>query len=110
MADDFSGNQNPKDPLPRLVPTDAGRVLAEKFGAVAHGFPIDAIINAGMTMVISGLRQAHDKRAVAEKRFDDVAGRAKALLLEQHYDALGRRKQGIFAFNQHIKLPPIKLG
>lgn len=80
-----------------------GRVLFEKFSQVARGFPHDAAVDAALNVLLTAIRQACPTRAKAEKMFDEAAGKSKHLLLEQHYNADGSRRN-IFPFTQHVRL------
>jgi hypothetical protein len=93
---------NPKDPLKKIGP-DASRELFRRLGQEANGFPADAVVDAAVNVLINALRQSNATRAQAERAFDDMFGRAKAILVD-HYDMLGR-KRGIFPYDQVITVP-----
>lgn len=83
---------------------DHGRELFEAWMQVANGFSYEAVIAAAQNVIVNALRQKHAYAKDAEREFDQGAYRAKHLLLNEHYDALGRRRQGMFAFPQHIHM------
>src|SRR5947207_1230289 len=93
---------NPKDPLLKSGP-DYQRLLFDRLSKAADGFQGDEVINAAANIIINVLRQTHTTRDAAEKRFDELFGRTKTILLD-HYDQLGR-KRGIFPFDQTIVVP-----
>ena len=90
------------DPLQQT--TDAGRTLFHKVCDAANGFPEDAVFNAAVNLMLNVIRQRHPTRAGAEKEIDALMGRAKALLLDQHYEVSGKRRN-VFPFNQTIRVP-----
>lgn len=82
---------------------DAAREVFRKFGALAHGFPREDVLNAAANMVINSLRQMHDKREGAGRAWDEIMARAKSQLMEC-YDSAGRKK-GVFPYAQHVIVP-----
>jgi hypothetical protein len=97
-------NQNPKDPLLKTGAHGA-RELMRRFSQVAgDGFTPEQVVDVAVNLIINAIRQSHTTRASAEKTFDEVFGRAKAVLIEQHYDLNGR-KRGIFPYDQTIIAP-----
>lgn len=93
--------RNPKDPL--HAGPEAAKELFRRFGALAHGFPADAVMDAALNILINAIRGGQATRAGAEKVFDELAGRSKHVLLERHYDNLGKRRN-IFPFDQHVNV------
>jgi hypothetical protein len=91
---------NPKDPM--LAAPDPQLELFNRFCREANGFPADLAIGAAANVIVNGLRQSHGSRQEAERRFDELFGRMKSLLVE-HYDMLGR-KRGVFPYNQVIEM------
>ena len=92
-----------KDPLLLSQDQMAHRELFKRFCASADGLPINAIIDAAANLIINSMRQSHGTRVNAEKAFDELFGRMKALLFE-HYNGDGRKK-GVFPFDQSIEMP-----
>ena len=94
------------DPLrdPKLVP-DRTRELFEKLSKAADGSSASEVANAALSLLIGSIRQAKPTRDGAEKMFDELAGRAKHLLLEQHYHGNGQRRN-IFPHHQVIEVGP----
>lgn len=95
--------RNPKDPLLKTGPK-AEQELLKAFGQVAHGFPRDVVLNAVLNMLINIIRQDAETRQRAEKLFDEYTGRTKHVLLERHYDNMGKRRN-IFPYTQDISVP-----
>jgi hypothetical protein len=93
---------NPKDPFLKAGP-EADHNLFKAFSACCDGFPTDSVINAAINILINAVRQQCKTRQQAEIVFDEMLGRAKAILLDRHYDSVGRRK-GIFPYHQVIEM------
>lgn len=96
-------SSNPKDPLLKTGP-EADRELFQAFSSASDGYPVEAAINAATNVLINAVRQSRPTREQAERAIDELIGRAKAILLDQHYDSTGRRK-GIFPYDQTIVVP-----
>lgn len=90
---------NQRDPIRKIGENQ--RELFDRFSKLADGFTADDVINAGANILINALRQAYPTRDRAEARFNELFGKTKQLLMD-HYDGTGRRKAGIFPFNQTI--------
>lgn len=73
--------------------------LTRKFAAAGHGYPRDAVINAGGNMVINAIRQSHGGIAGAEAELADLYERMRAALRERHYMPDGSRRE------HHIIVP-----
>lgn len=92
---------NPKDPLLKTGP-EAGRVLFEQFNRIAaSGFQNKDVIDAATNILVNMIRQTYDNAPHAERAFDELYGRTKALLMN-HYDPVTRKRRNIFPFTQHI--------
>lgn len=72
------------------------------FSALCDGHPSEDVANAAANLIVNVVRQGCPQRAGAERAFDKLFGRAKALLMD-HYDAAGRKK-GIFPFDQVVNM------
>jgi hypothetical protein len=99
--------RNPKDPL-RKASNEAGVELFRKLSAQCDGFSTEAVIVGAMNLLINAVRTAHASRSGAERAFDEYTGKAKYVLLDQHYDYLGRRRS-VFPYTQVIEIPKINL-
>lgn len=93
---------NSKDPL-NGAPQ---RQLFEALSRVATGFSTDQVIEASAVLLINVLRQSCPTRQGAERKFDEISAKAKQVLLSEHYDALGRRRN-VFPFNQTVEVSPV---
>lgn len=94
-------NINPKDPLASVngfVPTRE-RELFKAFCQAAHGHDGQDVFGASINMVLNVIRQSCPTQAQAAKMFDEIAAKAKHLLLEAHYHGDGKRKN-IFPYTQ----------
>jgi len=92
------------DPL-LTASTDNARELFTRFGQQANGFATEDVVGAALNLVINGIRQTYSSRDEAEKHFDELLGKTKAVLMD-HYDILGR-KRGVFPFDQTIDMSKI---
>lgn len=95
---------NRNDPLhkPTTAPLPA-RELFDRFSAVANGFGTSDVATAAVNLLVNVIRQQHASRSAAEKSFDEMLGRAKNVLLEQHYDLTGKRRN-VFPFHQIVEM------
>jgi hypothetical protein len=95
---------NPADPLkpPR---SDHGRELFEKITQVANGFSYDDVINAATNLIVNAVRQSNDTSRKAEATFEEIMGKTKLMLIEQHYDAATGKRKSVFAHHQVIQAP-----
>lgn len=95
--------RNPKDPLHMTGP-EAEKELFRRLGSVCNEFPRETVICAAMNLLINAIRQNEAGRNGAMAAFDEVSGRARHILLEKHYDSLGKRRN-VFPFAQIIDIP-----
>ena len=93
---------NPKDPLLRSS-SEYQKILFKKFSEAANGFQVEDAIGAALNVLINALRQTYDSRQKAEIRCNELLGKTKQVLLD-HYDGTGRRKQGVFPFDQTLQV------
>lgn len=89
-----------KDPMLLATP-DNQRELFRRMSRAADGFSTEDVIGAAVNVLLNAIRQSQPTRTKAERRFDELFGRSKAVLLD-HYDTLGR-KRGIFPYDQVIE-------
>ncbi len=92
---------NPKDPMLKSGP-DAERRLFEALGRVCSGHDGAVVNGAVMNLLVNSVRQACATRGEAERVFDELVGRSKNLLLEQHYDPVTNRRRNIFPYTQVV--------
>lgn len=95
--------RNPKDPLNRSGP-EAEKTLFKEMVSVANGYPLDVVSGAAINILVNAVRQMNSTQKEALVSFDELVSKAKTLLLDQHYDNLGNRKN-IFPFHQTIEVP-----
>ncbi len=91
-----------KDPI-RQGPM-ADQDLFRKMSSACNGFDTQAAVAASGNVLLNALRQQHAKRPEAERAFDELFGRLKAILME-HYDGPSGRRRNVFPFNQTIDVP-----
>lgn len=97
--------ENPKDPLHKATSAPhSGRELFKAFGKVASGFGIDDVASASANMLINAVRQKSPTRKQAQDFFDEVTTRARASLLQEHYNSMGKRRN-VYPFHQKIEMP-----
>jgi hypothetical protein len=92
---------NPSDPLYK-VGTEHDQTLFKKLVEDCRGHPRESIAQAAFWLIINCIRQDIDNIDKAEWAFNELAGRAKQLLLDEHYDRVTKRRRNIFPFNQVI--------
>lgn len=98
---EYNGNGvNVKDPLYKQNDVERVKHLMAVWGQAAHQFTYDDVINAGLNIVLTAIRQRNDTRQKAEVEWDTVTGKAKQLLMD-HYTSSGRVK-GVFPYDQVI--------
>jgi hypothetical protein len=106
MKETNGANVLPADPLhsDRVVP-DRARELFGALSQCANGFSSDEVANAAINLLLNSIRQSHATQNGAARAFDEMAGRAKHLLLEAHYHGDGKRRN-IFPYTQHLDVCP----
>ena len=92
---------NPKDPMNKIGP-EAERALFEAIGRLGSGHDGAVVVGAVMNTLVNAIRQGHATRAGAERAFDELVGRSKNLLLEQHYDPVSDKRRNVFPFTQVV--------
>lgn len=93
---------NSNDPLrkPEAAPP-AARELFNQFSALSNGFSSADVSAAAVSVLLNCIRQQHATRHGAEQAMDALFGTAKFILMDQHYDHMGRRRN-VFPFHQAI--------
>jgi len=92
---------NPKDPMNASGP-ERGRQLFQEFSRVATGHDQHVVTDAAINMLVNSIRQSCATRQEAERAYDEIFGRTKGLLLDQHYDPVTNRRRNVFPFTQHV--------
>ena len=95
--------RNPKDPLHKSGP-EAERELFRAMSAVCNGFPNEAVVGAVANMLVNAIRQSQPTKQGAADTLDRLLARIRPLLLDQHYDLTGKRRN-VFPFHQVIEVP-----
>jgi acyl carrier protein phosphodiesterase len=93
--------RNTKDPLRKSGP-EAEQELFRALGRACNDFPRDVVLGAAMNLIVNAIRQEHAGRNAACNAFDEVMARTKAVLLDKHYDEMGKRRN-VFPFHQVIE-------
>ena len=93
-------NGNKADPL-KQPRSENGEQLFKAMSQLGSGFSYDDVVVASVNLVLNAIRQKCATSKEAEAAFDELAAKAKGVLLEQHYTMGGRRK-GIFPYLQTI--------
>jgi len=96
----FTDGKNARDPL-QSGPEQERRVF-EAFNRAASGHDYNVVAGAAMNLLANTVRQSCATRQQAERMFDELAGRSKNLLLEQHYDPVSNKRRQVFAHTQHV--------
>jgi len=97
--------KNPNDPLLKAAP-ERVRHLINAYGDISDGFSAEDVVKASISLAINVMRQVHPTRQQAEARFNEVFGQAKQILMN-HYDGTGKRRQGIFPYDQTLSMPRV---
>jgi hypothetical protein len=97
----FTNGHNPKDPMNNIGPSKEHE-LFEAFGRVADGHDVATVISVALNTYVNAIRSAYATRGQAERAFDEHLGRAKNLLLEQHYDPVTSKRRNIFPHTQVV--------
>lgn len=97
--------RNPKDPLHKTGP-EAEKILFKDMVETANGFPLETVAGSAVNVLINAIRQMCSTQTEAETKFDEMFLKAKTVLLDNHYDNLGNRRN-VFPFHQVIEVPHI---
>lgn len=87
------------DPLTQSE--EAGKVLFDRMNVASRDFPLEAVINAASNVLLNVLRQRNPTRDQAERDFNDMFGKLKAILME-HYNGPNGARRSVFPFHQTI--------
>jgi hypothetical protein len=91
------------DPLLNL-PEQERRVF-EAFTQAATGHDYEAVAGAAVNVLINVIRQLESTRAEAEAHWDELVGRGKTLLLDNHYDSVTGKRRNVFPHTQVVRMP-----
>lgn len=95
--------RNPKDPLHKSGP-EGEKELFRALSEAANGYPAELVVGAAANVLVNAIRQSQPTRSGAADALDRLVARIRGLLLGQHYDALGNRRN-VFPFHQVIEAP-----
>lgn len=98
----FTNGHNPKDPIARSGP-EQEKALFEAFNKASSGNDYGTVAGAAMNLLANAVRQKCETRQQAERMFDELLGRSKNLLLEQHYDPVSNKRRNVFPFTQFVQ-------
>jgi hypothetical protein len=79
--------------------------LFEQVTALLNGLPSEMVRVIAINVLVNAIRQSVPYRNDAEELFNELTGRAKALLLDKHYDLVTGRRRSVFPFTQVIEAP-----
>lgn len=97
----FTDGKNVRDPILRSGP-EQEKMVFEAFNRASAGHSYEHVAGAAINLMANTVRQACETRQQAERMFDELVGRSKNLLLEQHYDPVSNKRRNIFPFTQHV--------
>lgn len=98
--------RNPLDPMHRSGPA-VELELFRALTAACNGYPSQVAVGAAANLIVNAVRQQHPNRRDAEEAMREVLTRTMTLLLDQHYDLQGNRRN-VFPFHQIVQLPSIE--
>jgi len=93
----------PSDPLKNLQGQE--KMLFDLFTQAASAKNLDAVMGAAINVIVNAIRQTHAKRSDAESKIDELFGRAKQMLLANHYDSVTGLRRNVFPHTQVITMP-----
>ncbi len=95
---------NPNDPLHAHL-RDHQKELFVRLCRAADGFSTEDVLGAASNVIVNALRQAHATDRAAMNSLEEHIAKIKGILMD-HYDrGTGRRKNGVFPFDQVIVAP-----
>ena len=83
----------------------AERALFEQVWRMMLGQERSTVCEIGLNLIVNVIRQSVGKRRDAEALFDELFGRAKSKLLDEHYDPVTGLRRSVFPFTQVIQAP-----
>lgn len=98
----FTNGHNVKDPM-NQIGSDQERALFEAFNEASKGRDYRQVSGAALNLFVNAVRQSCPTRQQAERVYDEMVGRAKNLLLEQHYDPVTNKRRNVFPHTQVVQ-------
>jgi hypothetical protein len=83
----------------------ADRVLFEQVWKMMLGQERSTVCEIGLNLIVNVIRQSVGKRKDAEELFNQLFGKAKSTLLDEHYDSVTGLRRNVFPFTQVIQAP-----
>lgn len=83
-----------------------GQELFDQVSKVCSGFSADTVAMVGLNLLVNAVRQNRAWRSDAKALYDEFVDKGRHVLLQQHYDGTGRRRN-IFPFHQVIEATPV---
>jgi hypothetical protein len=83
----------------------ADRVLFEQVWKMMLGQERSTVCEIGLNLIVNVIRQSVGKRKDAEELFNQLFGKAKSTLLDEHYDSVTGVRRSVFPFTQVIQAP-----
>jgi hypothetical protein len=83
---------------------ESGKVLFDRLNKQCKDFPLEAVVNGSSNVLLNVIRQRNATRDAAEKDFNEMFGRLKAILME-HYNGPDGKRRSVFPFHQTISPP-----
>jgi len=91
---------NPQDTL-LTHSSDAQRQLLQRLVAQCAGASTDVVLGAALNLFVNAIRQAYPNRLHAERRYSELTGQGKELLLN-FYDSVTGKRRSTFAHTQFV--------
>lgn len=90
-----------------LNPEAAERELLGRIIPLVIGKPIQMVVGVSMNLLVNAIVQNVGSRKDAEAALDELFGKAKTIVLDQHYDTVtGKRRSIVPAASDHrIEMP-----
>jgi len=81
------------------------RALFEEVWRMMLGQERSTVCEIGLNLIVNVIRQSVGKRKDAEALFNELFGKAKSTLLDEHYDPVTGLRRSVFPFTQVIQAP-----
>lgn len=90
-----------------LNPEAAERELLARIIPLVIGRPAQMVVGVSMNLLVNAIVQNVVSRRHAEAALDELFGKAKTIVLDQHYDPVtGKRRSIVPAAPDHVIEPP----
>jgi hypothetical protein len=86
-----------------LNPEAAERELLAKVVPLVIGKPLQMVVGVSMNLLVNAIVQNVSSRKQAEAALDELFGKAKTIVLDQHYDPVtGKRRSVVPVAPDHV--------